>query len=35
LATQMGMDPGHTEQTPVGRPIAITENGQVVKALLA
>jgi len=35
LATQMGMDPSHTEQTPVGRPISITENGQVVKALLA
>jgi uncharacterized protein (DUF1501 family) len=35
LATQMGMDPGHSEMTPVGRPITVTENGQVVKALLA
>jgi uncharacterized protein (DUF1501 family) len=35
LATQMGMDPSHMEQTPVGRPIAITENGQVVKGLVA
>jgi uncharacterized protein (DUF1501 family) len=35
LATQMGMDPGHSEMTPVGRPITLTDNGQVVKALLA
>jgi uncharacterized protein (DUF1501 family) len=35
LATLMGMDPTHSETTPAGRPIAITEDGVAVKALLA
>jgi hypothetical protein len=35
LATLMGMDPTHSETTPAGRPIAITEDGVVVKGLLA
>jgi hypothetical protein len=29
------MDPTHSETTPAGRPIAITEDGVAVKALLA
>jgi hypothetical protein len=34
MATQMGLDPGHTEMTPVGRPISVTDGGTPIKALL-
>ena len=31
----MGLDPAHTEMTPVGRPISVTDGGAPVRALLA
>jgi len=34
LVTQLGMDPDKTLPTPSGRPISITENGQVLKEIL-
>jgi len=27
MATLLGLDPGHTEMTPVGRPISLTDGG--------
>jgi len=35
IATVLGMDPTESFLSPVGRPIAITDNGQPIKALLA
>lgn len=34
IATVLGLDPGDTVMSPAGRPIALTENGAPVKALL-
>ena len=34
VATALGLDPGETMMSPSGRPIALTENGRPVKALL-
>ncbi len=35
VATLAGMDPGHTQTTPVGRPISLTDNGQPIRAIMA
>ncbi|MBS2016091.1 MAG: DUF1501 domain-containing protein [Deltaproteobacteria bacterium] len=35
IATALGLDPGDMAQSPAGRPIALTDNGVPVKALLA
>jgi hypothetical protein len=35
MATLLGMDPGHTEMTPIGRPIAVTDNGTPIRDILA
>jgi len=35
IATLLGMDPRHEEMSPVGRPIAISDNGTPIKALIA
>jgi uncharacterized protein (DUF1501 family) len=34
LASQLGLDPGESVTSPVGRPIAITDDGTPVKSLL-
>ncbi len=34
MATVLGMDPGHTQMTPIGRPISLTDNGTPVKEIL-
>jgi uncharacterized protein (DUF1501 family) len=35
IADRVGIDPGKTFDTPVGRPIAITDRGKPVRELLA
>jgi hypothetical protein len=35
LSTQLGLDPTHTETTPAGRPIAVTDGGSPIRALLS
>ena len=35
VATAMGMDPLETAMTPQGRPITLTDGGQVVRELRA
>jgi len=35
MAAQLGLDPAHTEVTPAGRPISITDDGTPIRALLA
>ena len=35
IATVLGMDPTESFLSPVGRPIAITDSGVPIKALLA
>jgi hypothetical protein len=35
MANVMGLDPAHTEMTPVGRPISVTDGGVPIRALLA
>lgn len=35
IATLLGMDPTHEEMSPVGRPIAISENGRAIAKLIA
>jgi uncharacterized protein (DUF1501 family) len=34
MATLLGMDPDDTQMTPVGRPIAITDHGAPIRALM-
>jgi uncharacterized protein (DUF1501 family) len=34
MATSLGLDPGHTEMTPVGRPISVTDNGTAIRAIM-
>jgi uncharacterized protein (DUF1501 family) len=34
LATQLGLDPAHTEMTPSGRPISVTDGGAPIRALI-
>jgi hypothetical protein len=34
LALPLGLDPGETFMTPIGRPISITDKGEPIKALL-
>ena len=34
FASQLGMDPDHTVMTPAGRPIALTDNGRPIKAIV-
>jgi uncharacterized protein (DUF1501 family) len=34
MAQQLGLDPGYTEMTPAGRPIAVTDGGTPIAALL-
>ena len=34
MSSLMGLDPAHTEMTPVGRPISITDGGSPIRALL-
>jgi hypothetical protein len=35
MAVQLGLDPAHTEVSPAGRPISITDDGTAIRALLA
>jgi hypothetical protein len=35
MAVQLGLDPEHTEMSPVGRPISVTDSGTPIRALLA
>jgi uncharacterized protein (DUF1501 family) len=35
MATQLGLDPGHTEMTPAGRPISVTDGGTPIRTLIA
>jgi uncharacterized protein (DUF1501 family) len=35
VATLAGMDPGHTQTSPIGRPISLTDGGQPIKAIMA
>jgi uncharacterized protein (DUF1501 family) len=35
IATLVGMDPKHEEMSPVGRPIAISDGGTAIRALIA
>ena len=35
IATLIGMDPTHEEMSPVGRPIAISDNGKAIRGLIA
>jgi Protein of unknown function (DUF1501) len=35
MAVQLGLDPAHTEVSPAGRPISITDDGTPIRALLA
>jgi Protein of unknown function (DUF1501) len=35
MSSLMGLDPTHTEMTPVGRPISVTDGGVPIRALLA
>jgi uncharacterized protein (DUF1501 family) len=34
VSTQLGLDPSHTETTPAGRPISVTDGGRPIRALL-
>jgi hypothetical protein len=34
MATPLGLDPEHTEATPAGRPISVTDDGRPIRALL-
>jgi uncharacterized protein (DUF1501 family) len=35
MATLMGLDPGYTTMTPVGRPISLTDDGAPIRELMA
>jgi hypothetical protein len=35
MATLAGLDPAHTEMTPVGRPISVTDMGSPIRAIMA
>jgi uncharacterized protein (DUF1501 family) len=35
MSTIIGLDPAHTEMTPVGRPISVTDMGSPIKAVMA
>jgi len=35
MAAVLGLDPAHTEMSPAGRPISVTDDGVPIKALLA
>ncbi len=35
MAAQLGLDPSHTETSPAGRPVAVTDGGTPIGALLA
>jgi hypothetical protein len=34
MSSLMGLDPAHSEMTPVGRPIAVTDGGSPIRALM-
>jgi len=34
MATLLGLDPAHTETTPAGRPISVTDGGGAIRALI-
>jgi uncharacterized protein (DUF1501 family) len=34
MATLLGLDPAHTETTPAGRPISVTDGGSAIRALM-
>jgi uncharacterized protein (DUF1501 family) len=34
MATLLGLDPAHTEMSPVGRPISVTDGGAAIRALM-
>jgi hypothetical protein len=34
MAELLGLDPSHTEMSPVGRPISVTDGGQPIRALI-
>jgi hypothetical protein len=34
MSTQLGLDPAHTETTPAGRPISVTDGGTPIRGLL-
>ncbi len=35
MGSLLGLDPGHTEMTPAGRPISVTDGGRPIASLLA
>jgi uncharacterized protein (DUF1501 family) len=35
MASVLGLDPSHTEMTPVGRPLSVTDDGTPIRAVLA
>ncbi len=35
IASRMGLDPATVERSPAGRPIAVTDGGKVIEALVA
>jgi uncharacterized protein (DUF1501 family) len=35
MATLLGLDPSHTETSPAGRPVSVTDGGTPIRALLA
>ena len=35
MSTLLGLDPAHTETSPAGRPIAVTDGGTAIRELMA
>jgi hypothetical protein len=35
MAVQLGIDPAHTEVSPSGRPISVTDGGRAIRALVS
>jgi uncharacterized protein (DUF1501 family) len=35
MSTLLGLDPDHTEMSPAGRPISVTDQGQAIRPLFA
>jgi hypothetical protein len=35
MATLLGLDPAHTEMSPAGRPISVTDDGAPIPAIMS